>query len=343
MSLAHLSDILPWLTMIVVVLLATVLLRRSFRGHIEQMMETRKLEGEKERALTDAMEAKLAGAHRQMEALLEDLNVLRRENHSLKVRLEEGYRRTSLRYGIAVVGVSGSGKTALTLSWANPLFKLDHLRATEFAKYERTVSRVYDTDSRQPVEHIFDIYDWGGEYVEEVQTALVKLGDINALLIVVDLGSFDSESEKHEFQQERIDRQIKEFDENVLRFYFALSVVAHCKSFVLFINKADLLTGLPDEIRRRALDLYKPLVDSLKRHSERRGVSFEAMVGSAALGLGVQPLYASLIRQLLPPEAHDLQLSQEINENSLVEMSPPTALVSRHAAAMPRRTSPKKG
>ena len=152
----------------------------------------------------------------------DDISTLKTENASLRKEIDGRPTKTEVRYGIATVGVSGCGKTALTLRWANPRVRPEQVKATQFSKYQRTISRVYDPDSRIHVEHIFEVYDWGGEHIEEALTALVKLGTIHALLVVVDLGPVCSCARTGTSSARSISiGSLREFDQQVLRFFCA--------------------------------------------------------------------------------------------------------------------------
>lgn len=262
------------------------------------------------------LKAEVERLQHHQESLLDDISTLKTENASLRKEIDGRPTKTEVRYGIATVGVSGCGKTALTLRWANPRVRPEQVKATQFSKYQRTISRVYDPDSRIHVEHIFEVYDWGGEHIEEALTALVKLGTIHALLVVVDLGPFVRAENRHVFSQEHIDRQLEEFDQQVLRFFFAPAVVQSCKHFVLFINKSDLLSGYPAEIEEKARQYYRRLADDMARYSEQRGVNLQVMVGSADTGTGTNALFPYLIDNILPEEARDEQLIQELQQGT---------------------------
>lgn len=251
-----------------------------------------------------------AGLERYQASLLEDLACLRDENQRLRLDTEGRLSHREVRYGVATIGISGCGKTALTLPWANPLAPRNKIVGTQFDKFHRTISRVFDQESRVLVDHIFEIYDWGGEHIDEAQTALVKLGVIHSLVLVVDLGPFVATEGRHIFSEERIAQQIQEFNKQALRFFFAMSVVQHCKYYVLFINKSDLLSGFPEEIAEAAKRLYKPLIDEMTRWSEDRSVNFTVMVGSAETGSGTNELFPYLMQNILPEEARDDQLTQ---------------------------------
>lgn len=251
-----------------------------------------------------------AGYERYQQSLLEDLACLREENQRLRTDSDGRLSHREVRYGVATIGISGCGKTALSLPWANPLVPRNKIVGTQFDKFQRTVSRVLDHESHVLVDHIFEIYDWGGEHIDEAQTALVKLGVIHALVLVVDLGPFVAAEGRHVFSEERIAKQIQEFNRHALRFFFAMSVVQHCKYYVLFINKSDLLSGFPEQIAEEAKRLYKPLIDEMTRWSEDRSVNFTVMVGSAETGAGTNQIFPYLLQNILPEEARDEQLTQ---------------------------------
>lgn len=272
------------------------------RSMSEQLMQ---LQGEHSHLQTEK-----SGLERYQASLLEDLACLRDENQRLRTDSDGRLSHREVRYGVATIGISGCGKTALSLPWANPLVPRHKIVGTQFDKFHRTVSRVLDHESHVLVDHIFEIYDWGGEHIDEAQTALVKLGVIHALVLVVDLGPFVPAEGRHVFSEERIAQQIQEFNKHALRFFFAMSVVQHCKYYVLFINKSDLLSGYPDQIAEEAKRLYKPLIDEMTRWSEDRSVNFAVMVGSAETGSGTNQLFPYLMQNVLPEEARDEQLTQ---------------------------------
>lgn len=246
----------------------------------------------------------------------------------LRLRVEEAQRNPTQSivrraYNIVTIGISSSGKTALTLKWANPLFRLQDATPTQFLKYERTVSRQV-TKGGPTVEHVFEIRDWGGEHMESAFMELVTMKSVNGLLIVVDLGRI-IEDPKHKgrstvvLDEERIKAQIETFHPAALRFFFTDHILSYCKTFVLFINKSDALSGLPDEIERKAMELYKPLIDSLRKFQRGDGlVDIQVIVGSAHSGHNTQNLFAHFIEKILPQDAYDHQLL------TMMQAEPPT-------------------
>lgn len=209
-------------------------------------------------------------------------------------------RRT---YKILTLGVSGTGKTALTLKWANPLVDLGTLRGTKVERYERTVSHVQDGD--ELVEHVFEIRDWGGEHIVDAQQELI-VDEIHGLLFVVDLAAPGGDG----VDPERIQQQLHEFRAASLKFFFGPKTLAMCQSVVLFVNKSDVLSGTLAEIERAARSHFQPLIDDLTRYKSQLDVTI--FVGSATYGHSTHHLFAHFVSHILPESAYDQQLLQRM-------------------------------
>src|SRR5262249_1688939 len=156
--------------------------------------------------------------------------------------------------------------------WAQPTFKLDHLIATQFQRFERTVSRHWSPQDNTLTEHIFEILDWGGELIGEAQGALLKVERIHAIVIVVDVGEDDPGGGAQVASPARVRYQLEQFNPHVLRLFFSRNIVSHCKTYVLFINKADLLSGTWLEVEQQVRRLYQPLIDVLMTYQGRDGI-----------------------------------------------------------------------
>ncbi|MFO0576897.1 MAG: hypothetical protein U1A78_23080 [Polyangia bacterium] len=240
-----------------------------------------------------------------------ECQALQREIEKLKQQPRNEIARRV--YNIVTVGVSQCGKTALTLKWANPLFRLRDITPTQFVKYERTVSRQF-AKSGPIVEHVFEIRDWGGEHMANAFIELFTLESVNGVLIVVDLGETIQGPDGRavvQFSQERIQRQIDAFPEATLKLCFNERIVSHCKTFTLFINKSDALPGDLAEVEQRALALYAPLINTLRKLQGESGmVDIEILVGSASSGHNTQNLFAHFTEKILPADAYDPTLLQ---------------------------------
>lgn len=259
--------------------------------------------------------------HRQSEA--ECLSLQRQVDTIKQMPRNEMARRV---YNIVTVGVSQCGKTALTLKWANPLFRLRDVTPTQFTKYERTVSRQFAKNG-PIVEHVFEIRDWGGEHMANAFIELFTLESVNGMLIVVDLGENqqgeDGRTVVH-FSEERVRKQIEAFPEATLKLCFNERIVSHCKTFTLFINKSDALSGDLAEVERQALEIYAPLINTLRKLQRESGmVDIEVFVGSANSGHNTQNLFAHFIEKILPSDAYDptlLQMMHTVATASLPSM-----------------------
>lgn len=290
---------------------------RAYRS-IESSLESKALESARSRDRISDAEQKLQGMEKTVQEAQEQKHSIELERDQLLRQVEmlklqprnEMVRRV---YNIVTVGVSQCGKTALTLKWANPLFRLRDVMPTQFVKYERTVSRQF-SKTGPIVEHVFEIRDWGGEHMSNAFIELFTLESVNGMLIVVDLGTTEEGSEGRpvvRFSQERVRQQIEAFPEATLRLCFNERIVSHCKTFTLFINKSDALSGDLSMIEEKALELYAPLITILRKLQRECGmVDIEILVGSASSGHNTQNLFAHFIEKILPSDAYDPTLLQ---------------------------------
>lgn len=236
-------------------------------------------------------------------------------------------------YRILTVGMKATGKSSLTLKWANPLVDLGSIEGTKIERYERTVSQVRTRDSL--VEHIFEVHDWGGEHIVDAQQELI-MEEIQGILMVVDLGGKDA----RQIDQHRIMEQLDEFNPKALKFFFSPKTVASCKTIVLFINKSDLIPGTPAQAEAHAKQYYAPLIESLMQYATH--IDVKVMVGSASFGHSTHVLFSHFVEQILPKAAYDPQLLQRIKGDPRQRtrtiapgMTPPTAAMGSNGAPLP--------
>jgi hypothetical protein len=267
---------------------------------------------------TRSQVALLSGRHAALTSRLEEvqgdnlrkaewLDNLEKENEWFRQELEKRPRVTRRTYKILTLGVSGTGKTALTLKWANPLTDLGTLAGTKIDRYQRTVSLV--TGKEAMTEHVFEIGDWGGEYMVDAHQELV-MDEIHGLLLVVDLAGRDATT----VEPERIQQQLRGFQAEVLKFFFGPRTVASCKTVVLFINKSDLLSGTPAEVEREARGYYGRLIEDLEKHDSQLNV--HVLVGSATSGHSIHHLFSHFVERILPSTAYDSQLLQRMKADA---------------------------
>lgn len=235
----------------------------------------------------------------------------------LRAELEKRPKITRKTYKILTLGMKATGKTSLTLKWANPLTDLGTLEGTKIERYERTVSHVKQNDL--VTEHVFEVHDWGGEHLVDAQHELI-VEEIHGLLIVVDLASKDAK----QVEPARIHDQHQEFLPQVLKYIFGPKTVALCKTVVLFINKSDLLSGTPAQVEEQARKLYAPLVENLNKYKAQLDV--RVLVGSASYGHSTHLLFSHFVEQILPRSAYDNQLLQRMKSDcATIQVMPQAA------------------
>jgi hypothetical protein len=265
-------------------------------------------------------EARIRGLSGQLEtALGEDaqkagwLDHQQQEIDWLRAELEKRPKVTRKTYKVLTLGMKWTGKTSLTLKWANPLVDLGKIEGTKIERYERTVSQVIGKDVT--TEHVFEIGDWGGEHIVDAQQELI-VDEIHGLLIVVDLGGKDAKA----IEPARIQEQLREFQTESLKFFFGPKTVASCKAVVLFINKSDLLSGTPGEVESQAKALYDRLITDLMKHQSQ--VDIRVLVGSANYGHSTHILFSHFVEKILPRNAYDNQLLQRMKTEAAPARAP---------------------
>ncbi len=225
----------------------------------------------------------------------------------LRGELEKRPKISRKVYKIITLGVKWTGKTSLTLKWANPLTDLGKIEGTKIERYERTVSQVVGKDVT--TEHVFEVGDWGGEHIVDAQQELI-VDEIHGMLIVVDLGGKDAKA----VEPARVQEQLREFQTESLKFFFGPKTVASCKAVVLFINKSDLLAGTPTEIENQAKHYYGRLISDLMKFSHQ--VDIRVFVGSANYGHSIHHLFSHFVEKILPRNAYDHQLLQKMKADN---------------------------
>jgi type II secretory pathway pseudopilin PulG len=241
------------------------------------------------------------------------LNHQQQEIDWLRAELEKRPKVTRKTYKVLTLGMKWTGKTSLTLKWANPLIDLGAIQGTKIERYERTVSSVVLKDIT--TEHVFEVGDWGGEHIVDAQQELI-VDEIHGLLLVVDLGGKDAKV----VQPERVQEQLREFQPQSLKYFFGPKTVASCKAVVLFINKSDLLPGTPVEAEVEAMKLYAQLINDLMEYGDR--VDIRVLVGSSSYGHSTHLLFSHFVEKILPKNAYDNQLLQ-LMKSDLAAVTPP--------------------
>lgn len=246
----------------------------------------------------------IAGVSTLYYKVRQEKDQLELENEKKDVALRERPLILRQDYHIATIGFTGCGKTALTWKWANPFIDITNLPPNVGKqKYETVVSSKDDLQGTF-YQHTYVIHDYPGENKTQCREDMQKL-DIRALLIVVDVAKNDAN--KSTFSQPHIDDQVSKWNAAALEFLFGEEIQKHCKKYILFINKSDILQEkFPESdeaIDQRAQAAYKPVIDSLKELGRRFGAKVTVLTGSAKTGRGCPALYKELLTDILPPSA----------------------------------------
>lgn len=275
-------------------------------------------------ALKSAHAAEIAKITNDNQAQREQLEEQRGRIATLESDLQKRPERTRVTYSIITLGIAQTGKTSLTLRWANPLTLgslVENTEQTQFEAYERTVSTVHS--DQHMTDHVFEIRDWGGEYIDQAHEELHRFDlGIRGMLFVVDLGRPSSAT----VDEDRIAEQIDAFNKHVLRYFFSPAVVAKCQTVVLFINKSDLLSGRPEEIDTKARAHFRPLIQTMESFADK--VELRVIVGSSNSGHNVHHLFAHFIEKILPKNAYDKGLLQKIKMANNIPPSPSATMSS---------------
>lgn len=251
-------------------------------------------------------EAKIRDLEESTHSLTKQLEEARLEAKHYREKLDQRPESKRKTYRIVTLGMQGTGKTSLTLKWANPLADLSAIDGTKSEQYERNVSRVQA--GKEVIEHVFEVLDWGGEQmVDAVQG--ISTNEVHGLLFVVDLGSKDATK----VEPERIQAQLREFQPESLRYFFVPKLMASCKTIVLFINKSDLIPGTPAQIEQEARRLFQPLITNLAKAANP--IELKVFVGSANSGHSTHVLFAHFVEKILPHDAYDQQLLQRFKSS----------------------------
>lgn len=333
-------NLIPWLMAAlfsVAALAAVTVLAFVARAHrqLERNLHEREREVEEKSRLADAERQRAAQLLQEYTTLYESYQRAESQSESSHSELsaavatrdqqagelerlkKELSRRPVFRqqtYKIVSIGIPKTGKTSLILKWANPLWELKNVQGTSFDRYTRTVSSVLSPQSNVVVNHLFEIFDYGGEQIVDAHDTLV-LNEIHGMLFVVDLGT----DAAGRIEPERIERQLREFQPESLRFFFGSPrITKTCKTVVLFINKSDLIAGTPRQVEAIAREKFATLISNLGEFADR--IEVEVMVGSAISGHNTHLLMPHFIRKLLPQDAFDDQLLQEQQQEDRLQM-----------------------
>lgn len=295
--------------------------RRRIKGYYEQRVSViqRHFESDTQQLREEAAES--GENSRTSMSLRKQIEDLTREREEIRTK---NPRFRKLTFNIGVIGIVGSGKTALCLRLTDPLFQDINGTAPSNHEidYDRSVVVVTNKRDSTRFEYVFRFREWGGEKLIEAQSDMLRLCDparstdiegasvargIQALIFVVDIaclvapvGSRESADRRgHVFSRERIRLQIERyFDARSLRFLLNQTIQTHLQTVVLFINKADTLAGSPERTEEELRVLYQDLIVNLGGIYAK----LQVIVGSVNTDAGLLKLYSHLVDSILPAE-----------------------------------------
>ncbi len=297
----------------------------------EQVERQRQQEQAQAMLLLQKSEEEIANLNGQVLSKTEECSLLGQERSRLLADKKDLERHKDINpsskkqiYNVAIIGIEGSGKTALLLRMIDPLVTdISNLVQTGLDEtYDRLVTTTHNHQDSLRVEHVFRLHEWGGEHLVEAQRDMLKmcqrdvnvekdgvvdLAGIQGIVFTVDLGN-DKRDElgrrvgKQFFNQERIRSQVEEyFSPLKLPFLLNDTVLSRCQIVILFINKVDLLEGKLDDARRAAEQHYQNLILGLRKACGSTPV--EVIIGSADADISLTRVYSSLVRGIMPESA----------------------------------------
>lgn len=297
----------------------------------EQAERNRQQEQAQAMLLLQKAEEEIANLNGQVLSKTDECTQLGQERSRLLVDKKDLERHKDINpsskkqiYNVAIIGIEGSGKTALLLRMIDPLVTdISNLAQTGLDEaYDRPVTITHNHQDSLRVEHVFRLHEWGGEHLVEAQRDMLKmcqrdvnvekdgvvdLAGIQGIIFTVDLGNDKRDEQgrrvgKQSFNQERIRSQLEEyFSPHKLPFLLNDTVLSRCQIVILFINKIDLLDGKLEDCRRAAEQHYQNLILGLRRTCGSTPV--EVIVGSADTDISLTKVYSSLVRGIMPESA----------------------------------------
>ncbi len=218
-------------------------------------------------------------------------------------RIKRGTRKNT----VLVVGLGRSGKSCLIETLTRTLAP----KSPELTNNFSIKSCKKEEKGQQPV--YFHFTDYRGQnfsqlvssFIKEqfVPNSLLRYGDINSLILVVDLFGADDDEEGldekfEEIDADRVNYHTREWNTTALDAVFGLLTQEQLKYVCLFVNKADKwANGGKAEAEKKIRQLFVSLVNDL-RDRARGTARFDIIIGSALLGTGVSGLNRTLMQRL---------------------------------------------
>ncbi len=220
------------------------------------------------------------------------------------VRIPKGHRKNS----IMMLGLGGSGKTTLSRRICGDMAQEPSKETNEFTLFE-------GAGMNNDQKYDYYISDYIGQDVGSLVSGFIKqqlterspfrFGDVNALILVVDIVDPDDElddipADQHpkikEPNADRILENLTQWNRTALDAIFGMHTVDSLRYVCLFVNKKDRLASWNSSTAEKIRKSYKPLADDLSRrcfYEDERSATqqyaiFDIVIGSAAEDIPVQ-------------------------------------------------------
>ena len=258
-----------------------------------------------------------ADSLRQTAVAREQIADMGREIHSLQNYISSCPKAATFQrifYDVAVIGLSYSGKTSVIQKIVEPrLEDARNIVPTQYRKYERTMVVYHNQREAIFREHSLRFHEWGGEYLSQSVLHISRLNSstdivqddsglhrrVQAIVLLVDVGIYDSNQGTQEFNQNRINEHLKNLNETYLDFLFVDEIRSHLKAVILFVNKCDLMSDSYDNIHSMVSKYFEPIIARIQRHNESL-FAFHVIAGSAFSDMGLTRLTGHLLGAMLP-------------------------------------------
>ena len=214
-------------------------------------------------------------------------------------RIPKGSRKNT----VLVVGLGRSGKSCLIEVMTDKLGKKKPKLTNKFSIH----SCSWVDENKRPA--YFHFTDYRGQDFSQFISNFVKqqfepktllrYGDINSLVIVVDVFDYNENVGDRVMQEQvdypRIQMHLGQWNSTALDAIFGLLTEPQLNYVCLFINKIDKLRGGDDlVVRQRVKNYFAPLIEDLGKRV-RNGIQLDILIGSALGGDGVLGKNGSLL------------------------------------------------
>lgn len=224
----------------------------------------------------------------------------------------ENLRGAQKKNTCIVIGSGRTGKTTLI----NTLTKLDSKNEPITNCFTIVTDRKNDF-GKSPI--MFYYTDYRGQNFSQLISnfiqeqlrpqTLIRYGDINSLILVVDVFDYDEPDnaldKKKELDLERIESHVTTWNKTALDAVFGLLTRPALKYVCLFINKIDKWeNGNGQKSRDLIYNKFSSLIADLRERCAEYA-TFEVIIGSALVGtsvIGANSLLTQLAKYSVPPE-----------------------------------------